>query len=162
METLFKNKCYCILHEVNKSSFTAKKSCPPSHWFSNDNRIACLRPRPFQPYGPNRAMFAVPQVLDLSTNGIDTLPPLAAALPSLAELILDGNALRTLGDELARSSKLKKLSVKSNRIGARDPVTGGQVREGGRGEKRTDQTDPLLQPRITKLSREKMRETHKA
>ncbi|CAM9866504.1 unnamed protein product [Ascophyllum nodosum] len=66
------------------------------------------------------------QVLDLSTNGIDTLPPLAAALPSLAELILDGNALRTLGDELARPSKLKKLSVKSNRIGARDPVTGGQ------------------------------------
>lgn len=71
----------------------------------------------------------IAQVLDLSGNSIEELPPLATALPSLAELILDGNALRALRDEVVGCSKLKKLSVKSNRIAAHDPHTGGQVRE---------------------------------
>ncbi|CAN0547426.1 unnamed protein product, partial [Ectocarpus sp. 8 AP-2014] len=61
------------------------------------------------------------QVLDLSANGIEGLPPLGATLSALEELILDENSLRALGDELVGLSKLKKLSVRSNRIAAVDP-----------------------------------------
>lgn len=68
------------------------------------------------------------QVLDLSANAIEGLPPLATALPALADLILDDNSLRALGDELVGLSKLKKLSAKSNRIAAVDPFSGQQVR----------------------------------
>ncbi len=67
-------------------------------------------------------------MLDLSANEIEALPPLAAALPALAELILDQNSLRSLGDELVGLAKLKKLSARSNRIAAADPFTGQQVR----------------------------------
>ena len=67
------------------------------------------------------------QILDLSANSIEALPPLAAALPALVELILDQNSLRALGDELVGLSKLKKLSARSNRIAAVDPFSGQQV-----------------------------------
>lgn len=67
-------------------------------------------------------------MLDLSANEIEALPPLAAALPALAELVLDQNSLRSLGDELVGLTKLKKLSARSNRIAAADPFTGQQVR----------------------------------
>ena len=67
-------------------------------------------------------------MLDLSANAIEGLPPLATALPALADLILDDNSLRALGDELVGLSKLKKLSAKSNRIAAVDPFSGQQVR----------------------------------
>lgn len=71
---------------------------------------------------------AMLQVLDVSANGIERVPSLGEALPSLVELIVDENALRTLGDELVGLSKLKKLSARFNRIAAQDPVTGLQVR----------------------------------
>lgn len=67
------------------------------------------------------------QMLDLSSNAIEALPPLYVALPTLAELILDDNSLRALGSELAGLPKLKKLSVKSNHIAATDPFSGEQV-----------------------------------
>lgn len=69
-------------------------------------------------------------MLDLSGNSIERIPPLALALAALAELILDENALRTLGDELLGLPRLKKLSARSNRIAAVDPGTGQQVRVG--------------------------------
>lgn len=69
------------------------------------------------------------QVLDLSANAIGVIPLLAVALPALAELILDENALRALGDELVGLSKLKKLSARSNRIAAVDPSSGQQVKQ---------------------------------
>lgn len=74
-----------------------------------------------------RCRSASLQVLDLSANAIERIPPLAEALPALAELILDENVLGILGDELLGLPKLKKLSAKSNRIAARDPATGEQV-----------------------------------
>eukprot|EP00903_Cladosiphon_okamuranus_P018570 g17093.t1 len=67
------------------------------------------------------------QVLDLSANSIEGLPPLAAVLPALVELILDQNSLRALGDELVGLSKLKKLSARSNHIAAVDPFSGQQA-----------------------------------
>lgn len=66
-------------------------------------------------------------MLDLSANAIEALPPLAVALPALAEMILDDNSLRALGNELVGLSKLKKLSARSNRIAAVDPFSGEQV-----------------------------------
>ncbi|CAM9985055.1 unnamed protein product [Ectocarpus sp. 12 AP-2014] len=66
------------------------------------------------------------QVLDLSANGIEGLPPFGATLPALEELILDENSLRALGDELVGLSKLKKLSVRSNRIAVVNPFNGQQ------------------------------------
>lgn len=67
------------------------------------------------------------QVLDLSANSIERMPTLASAMAALAELILDENALRTLGNELLGLPKLKKVSARSNRITAKDPATGQQV-----------------------------------
>eukprot|EP00904_Undaria_pinnatifida_P000195 jgi/Undpi1/10176/HiC_scaffold_28.g12629.m1 len=58
------------------------------------------------------------QVLDLSANEIQAIPPLSGALPALAELIIDDNAIRALGDELRGLPKLKKLSARCNRIAA--------------------------------------------
>lgn len=72
-------------------------------------------------------VFFFSQVLDLSANSIEGLPPLAAALPALVELVLDENSLRALGDELVGLLKLKKLSARSNRIAAVDPFSGQQV-----------------------------------
>lgn len=74
-----------------------------------------------------RCFFFFSQVLDLSANSIEGLPPLATALPALVELILDGNSVRALGDELVGLAKLKKLSARSNRIAAVDPFSGQQV-----------------------------------
>ena len=68
------------------------------------------------------------QVLDLSANEIQAIPPLSGALPALAELIIDDNAIRALGDELRGLPKLKKLSARCNRIAAVDPFTGQQAR----------------------------------
>lgn len=71
------------------------------------------------------------QVLDLSANQIEGVPPrLAAALPALVELVLDENNLRALGNELSGLPRLKKLSARSNRVAAVDPFSGEQV--GGR------------------------------
>ncbi|CAN0375783.1 unnamed protein product, partial [Laminaria digitata] len=69
------------------------------------------------------------QVLDLSANEIQAIPPLSVALPALAELILDENAIRALGEEVSGLPKLKKLSARSNRIAAVDPFTGQQARK---------------------------------
>lgn len=73
-------------------------------------------------------------MLDLSANEIQAVPPLSAALPALAELILDENAIRALGDEISGLPKLKKLSARSNRIAAVDPFSGQQARKKRKGE----------------------------
>lgn len=68
-------------------------------------------------------------MLDLSKNEMEGVTPgLDAALPALVELVLDNNNLRALGDELAGLPKLKKLSAKANRVAAKDPFSGQQVR----------------------------------
>lgn len=84
------------------------------------------------------AVCFVRKVLDISGNAIERVPQLAVALPALAEINLDENALRSLGDELVGLSKLKKLSARANRIAAVDPTTGQQVTE----------SDKLLEPFI--------------
>lgn len=68
------------------------------------------------------------QVLDLSSNEIEGVPPLAKLVPALRELYLDHNALRGLGNEFVGLPALKKLSAKANRIAAIDPTTGEQVK----------------------------------
>lgn len=72
-------------------------------------------------------LSSVIQLVDLSGNAIDYVPPLAPVLVALTELNLDGNALRRLGDELLGLPRLKKLSARDNRIAAVDPTTGEQV-----------------------------------
>ncbi|CAM9752860.1 unnamed protein product, partial [Discosporangium mesarthrocarpum] len=59
------------------------------------------------------------QVLDLSANGIRFVPAsLSSALPALIELSLDSNTIQSLPAELSDLKKLKKISLKSNRIEA--------------------------------------------
>lgn len=86
---------------------------------------------PLSKFRTNLIPFCDAQVLDMSANAIVALAPLAVALPALAELILDDNSLRALGNELEGLPKLKKLSARSNRIAAIDPFSGEQVNRSG-------------------------------
>ncbi|CAM9613595.1 unnamed protein product, partial [Choristocarpus tenellus] len=60
------------------------------------------------------------QVLDLSENGIVFVPALSPCLPLLVELSLDSNSIGSLGGDIAGLRKLKKLSLRRNRIGSKN------------------------------------------